>query len=158
MRTKFSRRKFLAASVALGFAGCKSINDSGPSSTAEPIIDIHQHTNYLGRSNADLFRHQQAMGVTTTVLLPAGRYYGLDAQCGGNESVLTAARKYPKTFVYFTNEVPYLDEAEAVIRKYLHAGALGIGEQKFRVLADSAYLDRIAGIARDFNVPILLRL
>ena len=156
-RQKFSRREFLAGTVALGLGGCKSIEEAGGvSKTAEPIIDIHQHTNYLGRSDADLFRHQQAMGVTTTVLLPAGRYYGLDAQCGGNESVVSAAEKYPKSFVYFANELPYLKEADAVIRKYLQSGAIGIGEQKFRVLADSAYLDRMAGIAREFGVPILL--
>src|SRR5687768_6888023 len=132
MKSKLSRRDFLAASAALGFAGCKSINDSGSSSTAtEPIIDIHQHTNYLGRSDADLFRHQRAMGVTTTVLLPAGQHYGLDAQCGGNESVVGAAKKYPGSFVCFANEVPYLKEADAVIRKYLQSRAIGIGEQKF---------------------------
>ena len=153
----FSRREFLTATAALGLGGCKSLEEaSNISAVAEPIIDIHQHTNYLGRSDADLFRHQQAMGVTTTVLLPAGQHYGLDAQCGGNESVVAAAKKYPGSFVYFANEVPYLKEADAVIRKYLQAGALGIGEQKFRVLADSAYLERIAGIARDFSVPILL--
>ena len=88
-RNSFSRREFLSATVGLGLGGCKSLEEaSNISAAAEPIIDIHQHTNYLGRSDADLFRHQQAMGVTTTVLLPAGQYYGLDAQCGGNESVV----------------------------------------------------------------------
>ena len=43
-----------------------------------------------------------------------------------------------------------------MIRQNLQKGARGIGEQKFRVLADSAYLETIAGIAKDFNVPILL--
>jgi predicted TIM-barrel fold metal-dependent hydrolase len=33
---------------------------------------------------------------------------------------------------------------------------LGLGEQKFRVLSDSAYLHKIAEIAREFKVPILL--
>ena len=156
-RIQLSRRNFLSATIGLGLGGCASTRESSRSPEhGEPVIDIHQHTNYHGRSDADLFRHQRAMGVTTTVLLPAGRYYGLDAQCGGNQSVLSCAKKYPKNFVYFANELPYLKEADAEIRKYLQAGAIGIGEQKFRVLADSAYLDRMAGIARDFNVPILL--
>ena len=151
--TQFSRREFLRATCALALGGCATTLEPVP---GEPIIDIHQHTNYHGRSDVDLFRHQRALGVTTTVLLPAGRYYGLDAQCGGNESVQQAAKKYPKSFVFFANELPYLKEADAVIRKHLQNGAVGIGEQKFRVLADSAYLDRMAGIAKDFGVPILL--
>src|SRR4029078_11848419 len=45
---------------------------------------------------------------------------------------------------------------KAVITECLKKGACGIGEQKFRVLADSAHLDRIADIAREYRVPILL--
>jgi predicted TIM-barrel fold metal-dependent hydrolase len=96
------------------------------------------------------------MGVTRTVLLPAGRYYGLDAQCGGNETVYDLVQNHPDKFLYFANELPYLKEADAVITEYLKKGARGIGEQKFRVLADSAYLDRIARIAGEYGVPILL--
>jgi len=38
----------------------------------DPIIDIHQHTNYANRSDVELLRHQRHMGVTQTILLPAG--------------------------------------------------------------------------------------
>ena len=154
-RSSCNRRKFLVGLGSLTLAGCATSADRA-GAAAEPVIDIHQHTNYAGRSDADLFRHQQAMGVTTTVLLPAGRYYGLDAQCGGNESVERMVKRHPQSFVFFANELPYLKETDAVIRTHLKKGAIGIGEQKFRVLADSAYLDRIAGIAKDFGVPILL--
>src|SRR5688572_33465514 len=132
-----SRREFLCVAGASVLTGCVSAPEV---EAAEPIIDIHQHTNYHGRSDADLFRHQKAMGVTTTVLLPAGRYYGLDAQCGGNESVQRAAAQRPGSYLFFANELPYLKEADAVIRQNLQKGARGIGEQKFRVLADSGYL------------------
>lgn len=154
-----NRRHFLQTFGAAVLTGCATLsrNELGPANqSAEPIIDIHQHTHYHGRSDEDLFRHQKTMGVTTTVLLPAGRYYGLDAQCGGNESVQRAAAKRPDEYVFFANELPYLREADAVIRANLNKGARGIGEQKFRVLADSGYLERIASIARDFNVPVLL--
>ncbi len=43
---------------------------------AEPIIDIHQHTNYANRSDLALLRHQRHMGVTQTILLPAGTPVG----------------------------------------------------------------------------------
>src|SRR5688572_24737360 len=68
----FSRRDFLSftglavAGVALG--GCATTG-----STAEPIIDIHQHVSYSGRPDEVLLTHQRAMGVTTTILLPSGR-------------------------------------------------------------------------------------
>jgi uncharacterized protein len=147
------RRDFLQMTGSALLAGCATAPEV---SQSEPIIDVHQHTNYHGRSDADLFAHQKAMGVTTTVLLPAGRYYGLDAQCGGNESVQRAAKQRASSYLFFANELPYLKEADAVIRDNLQKGARGIGEQKFRVLADSGYLAKIAAIARDFNVPILL--
>ena len=157
---RFSRREFIGAlgtgATGLSLVSCTAVSTKSPKETAEAIIDIHQHTNYVGRSDADLLRHQRTMGVTTTVLLPAGRYYGLDAQCGDNESAERFAKKYPAEFLFFANELPYLKEAEAEIRRYLQKGAVGIGEQKFRVLADSAYLERMAGIAKDFGVPILL--
>ena len=151
-----SRREFLQVS-ALALAGAASLPvraaDAAP---VEPVIDIHQHTHYAGRTDAQLIRHQRVMGVTTSVLLPSGRFYGLDAQCGGNDSVIELAKKLPGQFVYFANEVADLDEAPDVIRRYLKRGAIGIGEQKFRVGCDSRWLDRICGVAEEFGVPVLM--
>jgi predicted TIM-barrel fold metal-dependent hydrolase len=124
----------------------------------EPLIDIHQHTNYTGRTDEQLIAHQKAMGVTLTILLPAGRFYGLDAQCGGNDTVVALARKYPRSFKYFANEVADHPDAVKVIRQHLRHGAIGIGEQKFRVACDSVYMERIAGLAEEFNVPILMHI
>src|SRR5207249_558007 len=104
---------------------------------AEPIIDIHQHTTYSGRSDDDLVAHQQTMGVTKTVLLPAGSKYGLAAGAGGNETVVELARLYPQQFLFFANEVPDLPGARTEIGKYLKRGAIGIGEQKFNIDCDS---------------------
>jgi uncharacterized protein len=140
----FSRRAFLGVCAAV------------PVSGAEPIIDIHQHTNYLKRSDEDLVRHQREMGVSRTVLLPAGSRYGLAAEAFGNDSVVALARRHPKEFVFFANELPDLPEARAVIEKYLKMGAIGIGEQKFPVDSDSQWITRIAEIARDYEVPVLL--
>lgn len=122
----------------------------------EPIIDIHQHTNYSGRTDDQLIAHQKAMGVTTTVLLPAGKWYGLDAQCGGNDSVANLSSRMSGAYRFFANEIPYLGEAKETITTFLKRGGIGIGEQKFRVLSDSRYLANVAAIAAEFNVPILL--
>jgi predicted TIM-barrel fold metal-dependent hydrolase len=150
-RCVFSRRKFLSGVSALAVSAT-----FGAEGENEQIIDIHQHTNYSGRTTEQLIAHQRALGVTTTVLLPAGKMYGLDAQCGGNESVRDATSRNSKEFRFFANEIPYLAEAKETITSFLKQGAIGIGEQKFRVLSDSRYLANMAAIAAEFNVPILL--
>ncbi len=151
----FSRRKFLACSAGAAAGAALGASAAAPA-PAEPIIDIHQHTNYAGRTDAQLLRHQQVMGATTSVLLPAGRFYGLDAKCGGNDSVLTLAKEHRDKFVCFANEVADLDEAPAEIRRFLKRGALGIGEQKFRVQSDGKHFERIARLAEEFGVPVLM--
>ena len=144
------RREFLAvAGTVVGLAGCNR-----PAGTA--IIDFHQHTHYVGRSDADLLAHQRKLGVARTVLLPAGSRYGLAADAWGNDSVVNLARQYPDEFVYFANELPDLPETRAVLEKYLKMGARGIGEQKFKVECDSKEMQRVYSIAEEFGVPVLL--
>jgi len=150
-----SRREFLAGSAGFLLAA-KLGAEPKQQLSAEPVIDVHQHTNYTGRTNAALIAHQNAMGVTMTILLPSGRYYGLDAQCGGNDTVIALAKRHPESFRYFANEVADHPDAIKVIRWHLRRGAIGIGEQKFRVACDSVYLERLAGLAEEFHVPILM--
>src|SRR5260370_24413600 len=77
----------------------------------EPVIDIHQHTNYSGRSDAELIAHQRDMGVTVTDLLPAGSKYGVAAGAGGNETVVAITRQYPQENRFFANELPAVPAA-----------------------------------------------
>ena len=77
-----SRRTFVAASCSVFIPDGLSAQQP-----TEPIIDLHQHTNYVGRSDEALVAHQRALGVQKTVLLPAGSKYGLAADCGGNDTV-----------------------------------------------------------------------
>jgi len=49
-----------------------------------------------------------------------------------------------------------LPEARAELEKYLKLGAKGIGEQKFNVECDSEHLVRLAELAREYRVPVLL--
>ena len=158
--SSISRREFLATgcgALAITLPRWEADGAGVPSpATPEPILDIHQHTNYAGRTDEQLIRHQQVIRVTTTVLLPAGRFYGLDAKCGTNETVMALRRRHPDKFVYFANEVADLEEAPDVIRRVLRKGAIGIGEQKFRVGSDSHFLERIARLAEEFQVPLLM--
>ena len=75
--------------------------------------------------------------MSKTVLLPAGSKYGLAAGTGGNDTMVAIARALPKEYVFFANELPDMPETRAVLETYLKMGAIGIGEQKFPVEADS---------------------
>jgi predicted TIM-barrel fold metal-dependent hydrolase len=146
---------------------------------AEPIIDIHQHTNYGGRRDAawkqitaarshdKLLAHQRGMGATKTILLPAGRPVvrsstldgkanGLDGTVSGNDDAMSLARQYPEEFAFGANEVSDLEDAPQVVEKYLKLGAVVIGEQKFGVECDSAEIQRLYQLAQAYNVPILM--
>jgi len=154
LSSPLSRREFLGCTAGLlGAASGLSALGSVPT---EPVIDIHQHTNYSGRTNGQLIAHEKIMGVTTTILLPAGALYGLDAQCGRNDTVLELSDQRPTEFLFFANEIPDFPGAREEIERYLRQGAIGIGEQKFRVDCDSKPLHLIASIARDYGVPILM--
>jgi predicted TIM-barrel fold metal-dependent hydrolase len=106
------------------------------------------------------------MGVTQTVLLPAGRYVdrlsthmgrsnGLAVKAGTNESCYRLTQEYPGRYFMFANETPDVDGAREEIEKYLKLGALGIGEQKFNIDVESPAFFGMADVARDYGVPML---
>jgi predicted TIM-barrel fold metal-dependent hydrolase len=161
-----TRRQFLASSAFLILAATTHSVEPA-AEKAEPIIDIHQHTNYHGRTDDQLIAHQRAMGVTQTILLPAGtpvnrhsthdgKSNGLAAKCGGNETVLVLHKNHPKEFIFGANEVTDLPVARTEIEKYLKLGAVIIGEQKFGIDCDSAPIEMVAELAHEYRVPVLL--
>jgi predicted TIM-barrel fold metal-dependent hydrolase len=142
--SRLSRRLFLGATVA------------GWAAEPESIIDIHQHIIYGQRDGEHLVLHQLAMGVNRTVLLPARARPGLAPGAGGSQPAMDLARKYPREFVFFANAVPDDPNARRDIEKFLKAGALGIGEQKYAFECDSEPMQRIFAIAQDHQIPVLL--
>jgi predicted TIM-barrel fold metal-dependent hydrolase len=172
-----SRREFIAATT-LAAAGC-ALNCAAESTPPEPIIDIHQHLNYggkrdaqwnfigPGRSDEQTLQHQHNMGVTRTILLPAGRFCrrasthqgqsnGLEGTCTGNDACYALAQSNPKEFWFAANEVPDLEDAPGVIEDYLKKGAVCIAEQKFGVECDSPQMQTLYQLAADYRVPILM--
>ncbi len=148
-----SRRDFLAMSASL--LGAALAAKAG-TSDSEPIIDIHQHVPYSGRTAKQLLAHQKAMGITFTILLPAGSRFGLAAGVNPYPDTKALAEEHPDRFRWFANEVSDQPDAIAVMRRQLEAGAIGIGEQKFDVDCDSSAIERVAALAREFDVPVLL--
>jgi predicted TIM-barrel fold metal-dependent hydrolase len=88
------RREFLLAGAGMAAAPLVA-----PLSEAEPILDIHQHTYYEGRSNAQLIAHQQFHGVTITNLMAGDGW--LLSVIGGNADCLALQAEYPDKFVRF---------------------------------------------------------
>ena len=162
MKTTSRRELILSASAGLlASYSPQSQPTTQPAETTAPpspdkIIDIHQHTNYSGRTDDQLVAHQRALGISKTVLLPAGSKYGLAVGAGGNDACAAVAKRYPHEFVFFANELPDIAETRPVIEKYLKMGAIGIGEQKFPVDCDSKHIELIASIAQEYDVPVLM--
>ena len=161
------RREFLTASSVALLGLAVQGEAAGPAVAAEPVIDIHQHAGYTGRSDEALIAHQRAMGATTTVLLPAGRPVitasthqgvanGLQAQCLGNDACFRLVRAHPGTFASAANEVPDIEGATEAIESYLRRGARVIGEQKFGVECDSPAMQEIYRLAQAHRVPVLM--
>ncbi|GAA4320091.1 hypothetical protein GCM10023143_34020 [Compostibacter hankyongensis] len=134
---------------------------------SEPIIDIHQHIHYHGRTDEQMISHQQTMGITKSILLPAGRDVnsasthfgvsnGLQVKAGGNKDCYEFAKKHPEAFTFGACEVPDLPDAVQEIEKYLKLGAVIIGELKFGVDCDSAGMQKIYQLAQHYEVPVLM--
>jgi len=165
---KYSRREFFTMSgLALAGVTLHGCATAASSPHPEPIIDIHQHVGYSGRPDDVLLAHQRAMGVTTTILLPAGRpantasthngeSNGLQARCLGNEACYQFARAHPKEFLFGANEVPDVEGAAQEIEKYLKLGAVIIAEQKFGVECDSPEMQKLYRLAQAYHVPVLM--
>lgn len=160
-----NRRQFIQ-STGVAMAGVAAGTIKAQVAT-EPIIDLHQHLSYSGRSDEQFLAHQLAMGVTLTILLPAGRQVarpsthdgssnGLAAGISDTRAAVAFVKKCPDAFRHFANEVVDLPDAVEIIRPFLETGALGIGEQKFGVEVDSPPIEAIAELAMEFNVPVLL--
>jgi predicted TIM-barrel fold metal-dependent hydrolase len=162
--TRVNRRQFLSTSVC-ALAGAAASTHAQTSD--EPIIDIHQHLGYSGRPDDVLLAHQNAMGVTTTLLLPSGRPVtrasthngvsnGLQAEALGNDACYQFAQAHRPQYLFAANEVPDLDDATRVLEANLKRGAILIGEQKFGVECDSPEMQRLYAIAAAHGVPVLM--
>ena len=170
--TRVNRRRFLSTSAralagVAAVAGARTDAHAQTASPAEPIIDIHQHLGYSGRPDDVLLAHQKAMGVNTTLLLPAGRAVtrasthngianGLQAEALGNDACHKFVQAHRAQYLFAANEVPDLEDAKKEIEANLERGAILIGELKFGVECDSPEMQRIYQLAQAHAVPVLL--
>lgn len=164
-----NRRDFLTRSALTLIGARLSSGGSLRAATqqAEPIIDIHQHLGYSGRTDEAFLVHQRAIGATTTILLPAGRpatrpsthdgvANGLQAKALGNDACERFVKAHRPAFLFGANDVPDFRNATREIERYLKRGAVVIAEQKFGVDCDSAEMQKIYTLARAYDVPVLM--
>lgn len=158
-----SRRTFLTT----GISALAARSFAQTEAAAVPVIDIHQHMNYHLRTDEHLVLHQKAMGVTKTIILPAGtmvnrpsthegRSNGLAAKCVGTAWARDFAQARPDAYLWACNEVTDLNSAPAEIEMWLKQGACMIAEQKFKVECDSPESQKLYELAAAYKVPILL--
>jgi len=167
----FSRRRFIATTgviLAGASVNLKASKVAGEETNVdESIIDIHQHIHYVSRKDDQLIDHQKAMGVTTSILLPAGRPVnspsthegisnGLQAEVGGNAETYLFVKEHAKQFRFGACAVPDLPDALFDIEKYIKLGAVVIGELKFGVECDSPEMQKIYQLAQEYDVPVLM--
>jgi len=152
----FTRRDFLTT-TALGLIGSQCLVHGATQDGAIPIIDIHQHTPFSGRTDEQLFHHQRINKITKTILLPAGRSNQLAAGVMPVGHTYEFVQKHPGgEFEYFSNDDVNAPGAVKEIERYLDKGAIGIGELKDKVECDSDYIIKVAELARDRGVPVLM--
>ena len=119
-----------------------------------PLLDLHQHTLYSGRTNEQLLAHQDHHQVTTTVLLPGAGW--MFEQLGGNEDCAGAQGTHPEKFVRFACADAAESRAVDILNGNLDRGAIGIGEMKFQVAVDSPEMHRVYQLAEERAVPVLI--
>lgn len=159
----FSRREFLTGAAAAVFtlnthgAGAARVGaETLDKSEGLPTVDIHVHCTHRGRTDEGTLVHQHNTGMKTSILLPGGETGGLAAGCAGNAHVVAFARQHPDQLFYFANENVFRPNAVREIERYLAMGAIGIGELKDNVACDSPDMQRIAEVAREHAVPMLI--
>ena len=145
---KTTRRNFLASMAGTALAAART------APAAMPLIDIHQHADYVGRNFERMVAHQEALGATTSVLLAGAGW--LESQLAGNAATLAQQKLKPERFVMFTSADPLVKDAVGTLRGYLGKGAIGIGEMKFFLACDAPEMHAVYRLAEELRVPVLI--
>ena len=141
------RRHFLqsAATIAATTTRLQAQTPSAPAPKwSSPVFDLHFHMRPTPEANT---MHLDGCGVTKANLLTAGP--ALD-------QVRTIDAAAPKRFIWFNRVDITKPEAVAQLTQAVKDGAQGFGELKFHVAADGPELRRIAALAAELNVPMLV--
>lgn len=154
MTCDMTRRSFLGAAALA--AGCSPRAEQPPDGApaAEPILDLHLHARHLGRTHQQLVAHQKALAVTQSVFLPGAGW--LLERIGGNDECAQLVAADEASFLWFANADPAMPDAVETLSNWCDRGAIGIGEQKFKLPLDSPEMRGIFDLAKERNLPVLI--
>ncbi len=150
--TRFTRRQLLTGTIGFFVRAA--------SAESTPVFDIHCHSSFPTHSEKLIVEHQRSCGIRTSALLPlnsAAAHIGLLPSFNiAQDSAIQMARKYAGEFVWFAVADPRKKTCSQILRKYLEAGASGIGEMEFQIDCDSPKMEVVYKLAEEFRVPVLL--
>jgi predicted TIM-barrel fold metal-dependent hydrolase len=135
-----NRRTFLQSAA---LAACPLLAQDAPNWGGN-VLDMHLHT----RREPDAeWKHMQGCGVTHANLL---------TQAAAEEHAKEVMAKRPDRFRRFISVDVTRPDAIEVLRKGYENGALGCGEMKSRVAADSPEMRRVYALANELGAPVTI--
>ena len=139
-----TRREFIATIAAA--AGASAVHAQTPAASPwkSPVIDGHFH---LRREAAANIAHMDGCGVTKAVIL---------AREAALEQLRGAKTQYPGRVVWAVSTDITAADAAAKLTQAVKDGAVGFGEMKFHVAADSPEFQRMYALAGELGVPIMI--
>src|SRR5437773_4100833 len=113
-----TRRSFLGTVSSLS-----ALPLLGKADESDPLLDLHQHTNYAGRSNEQLIAHQAYHRVTKTILQPGEGW--MIEEVGNGTSCVALQADFPDLFERFACSDVAESRATDVLRGNVQRGAVG---------------------------------
>jgi uncharacterized protein len=140
---RLTRRQFLEM-AAVAAAARPLCGQTATSLWGGQVIDTHLH---IRREVDGNIVHMDGCGVSHALIL---------ARDNSSDQMRAAQAKYPGRLVWAASTDIASAEAERRLTDAVKAGALGFGEMKFHVAADSPEFQRMYALAADLTVPILI--
>jgi len=139
MRERIMLRRTFFQTALAATATAQTANEWG-----SPVLGIHLHPRRQGGSAVE---HMDGAGVRNAVLL---------ARVADVSKVKAEMAANPGRLAWFAAADPTQPDALTQLRKAVEAGAIGFGEMKNHVAADSAEMRRVYDLAAELRVPVLI--
>jgi predicted TIM-barrel fold metal-dependent hydrolase len=139
-----NRREFIGTVGSAVAASTWPSSAQTPSTWTAPVLDAHLH---LRRDPGDDIVHMDGCGVRKAIIL---------ARDSSGQAIRGLQEKHPGRVAWAATTDITTEGAESRLTQAVKDGAIGFGELKFHVAADSAELQRMYALAADLDVPILV--
>lgn len=139
-----NRREFIGALSVAAAAPLVRAQEAGAPEWGAPVFDLHFHFRQTPAAN---LAHLDGAGIAKANLLTRGAVL---------DRIRTIQAAAPNRFVWFHSADIASPDAEQILTQAVKDGARGFGELKFHVAADGPELRRMAALAAELGVPLLI--